>query len=297
MLLYADGRKAHVRAFSHEIKEWLAPRARVLGTLWLQQEPDPALLRTRPELVIVLGGDGSILGAARAIGERGWPTLGINLGRLGFLAGADRANWRDVLTRVFAGEAEVQRRTRIAWSIERGADESSTKARRKSSRALALPTSGLALNEALIARSSRGRLIVVQLELDERAISDYRGDGLLVSTPTGSTAYSLAAGGPLLDPTLEAFSVTPICPHQLTQRPLVVPAHLRVSLRLIEGEQATLSVDGQGFLPLRVGDAVHLHAAAQPLRWVALPGRGFYHRLRTTLGWGLGARGAQPSSS
>ncbi|MBK9383496.1 MAG: NAD(+)/NADH kinase [Planctomycetes bacterium] len=296
-MLYADGRKAHVRAFSSEITAWLAPRARVLGTLWLQQEPDPALLRTRPELVIVLGGDGSILGAARAIGERGWPTLGINFGRLGFLAGADRENWRDVLTRVFAGEAEVQRRTRIAWTIERGKDAAAANSRRKRTRQVAGPIQGLALNEVLIARSSRGRLIVVQLELDARSISDYRGDGLLVSTPTGSTAYSLAAGGPLLDPTLEAFSVTPICPHQLTQRPLVVPAHLRIALRLIEGEQATLSVDGQGFHPLRVGDAVHLHAAAQPFCWVALPGRGFYHRLRTTIGWGLGARGAQPSSS
>lgn len=275
-----------MRAFSEEIRAWLEPRARVLGTLWSHEPPTPELLSRRAELVIVLGGDGSILGAARALGEKGWPTLGINLGRLGFLATADRGNWRDVLERVFAGEALVQRRTRIAWRIER-----SVGVRRPDAAADKVSASGLALNEVLIARSSRGRLIVVGLELASEAISDYRGDGLLVSTPTGSTAYSLAAGGPLLDPTLEAFSVTPICPHQLTQRPLVVPADLRIVLRLIEGEKATLSVDGQGWHPLRTGDAVHLRAAPQPFRWVALPGRGFYHRLRGSLGWGSGARG------
>jgi NAD+ kinase len=223
------------------------------------------------ELLIVLGGDGSVLAAARAVGDRDVPILGINLGHLGFLTevGPDRAV--EALERVLRGEAQVVERQRIAVRVLRGERELA---------------SGVALNDAVITKGSAlARMIELDVRVDGEPIAPFRSDGLIVATPTGSTAYNLSAGGPVVEPSVEALVITPICPHILSLRPLVVRADCAIDV-VLRAEEATLTRDGQVGTSLEPGDRVHLVRAAHPARFVELTPRDHFETLRAKLGWG-----------
>jgi len=224
------------------------------------------------DLLVSLGGDGTLLSVARASGTRRVPILGVNLGTLGFLTEVNREELFDALEHVLAGDAEVVSRMRLEVIVRRGGREF---ARYQ------------ALNEAVVDKSSLSRMIDLEVAADGLAVTTYHADGLIVATPTGSTAYSLSAGGPLILPGTEVMVLTPICPHALTQRPLVLPHSARVEISVeIRDSEVSLTVDGQQGLALEDGDRIEVARSPHPVDIVASPLRDRYEILRTKLHWG-----------
>ena len=244
--------------------------ARFLGTPGLSRGE----LAVQTDLLVVLGGDGTLLAVAREIGSAAVPILGVNLGQLGFLAEVAPEEQQGALDHVLRGRFETVQRMRLDVRAERAG---------------ASVVQALALNDAVIKGSDLARMIDLEARTDGARVGTYHGDGLIVATPTGSTAYNLSAGGPILMPGARVFVVTPICPHTLTQRPLVLPesACLTVEVRPREGG-AQLTVDGQVGARLEGGDVVQLSVSAHPAHFVVSPFRSRFDVLRTKLGWGAG---------
>ena len=227
----------------------------------------------RADLAVVIGGDGTLLASARAIGARETPILGINLGHLGFLTELRCDEIDDVLAAALAGRAPLERRPLLAVSHNDDQPDDQH----------------LALNDVVISSSSAVRLFTLSLYIDAEWVTDYRADGLILSTPTGSTAYSLSAGGPVVVPSVDALLVSPICPHSLSQRPLVLPGSTRIRVVLPEGRPGTtvqVTMDGQVSFPLLPGESVTVERAAFATVLVRRPGRSFFSVLRSKLGWG-----------
>jgi len=224
------------------------------------------------DLVVSLGGDGTLLSVARAAGTRSVPILGVNLGRLGFLTEVNIDEVRAALEKVLAGDGTVVPRMRLEVEAFRGGERLGHYH---------------ALNDAVLTRQVLSRMIDLEARADGVKVTTYHADGLIVSTPTGSTAYSLSAGGPLLLPGLEAIILTPICPHSLTQRPIVLPQNVELEI-VVEAESgdAALTVDGQEGLDLEPGDRVVMHRSPHPVEIVASPFRDPYEILHTKLRWG-----------
>ncbi len=243
--------------------------ARVLDA---DADSDLDQVAARADLLIVLGGDGSMLAAARAIGEREVAILGINMGRLGFLADLSPDEAEAALAAVLSGNYCMRERARLAVTcLKQGCE----------------PQVDLVLNDAVITKGTAlARLIELEALIDQKVIASYRSDGLILATPTGSTAYNLSAGGPLVDPSVPAMIINPICPHTLTQRPLVLPDSLQVEVRLLPREEATLTLDGQVGTSLQPGDAVRVTRSAHPVRFVTVPEHDHFETLRKKLGWG-----------
>jgi NAD+ kinase len=231
-----------------------------------------SVLAAEVDLLISLGGDGTLLGVARAAGSRRVPILGVNLGTLGFLTEVTIDEMLPALETVLAGEAEIVSRMRLDVRASRDGRELGQ---------------FMALNDAVIAKSASSSMIDLETSAAGQEVTTYHADGLIVSTPTGSTAYSLSAGGPLLLPGLEAIVLTPICPHSLTQRPLVLPdeAEIEVVVRTRGGE-ATLTTDGQEGVVLLDGDRVSLRRSPHPVDIVASPLRTRFQILQMKLRWG-----------
>jgi NAD+ kinase len=222
-------------------------------------------------LVIVLGGDGTLLAAARATAEIDVPLLGVNLGSLGFLTEVPVASLYQVLDAIAAGRASIERRSLIECTLLRGRD---------------VLGSYLVFNDAVVNKTTQARLNNYELFVDGLFVSSYRADGLIVATPTGSTAYSLSAGGPVLMPTANAFVITPVAPHSLTHRPLVVPDSVVIEIRLKSDEEvAYLSLDGQPGVDLRDGDRVVCRKSAHQVE-LFRTGTDFFEALRSKLKWG-----------
>jgi NAD+ kinase len=222
------------------------------------------------DLVVVLGGDGTTLAVVREIGARSIPVLGINLGQLGFLTDVHPDQIEEALAAVLGGQCAVRERMRLEVRAlgREGAPE-------------------LVLNDAVFTKGTAlARMIELRTSVDGRAVADYRSDGLIVSTPTGSTAYNLSAGGPLLDPDLPAIILNPICPHTLSQRPLVLAEERAIEVELRSAEEAMLTLDGQVGVRLARGDRIAFSRSAHPARFVVVPGHDPFETLRTKLGWG-----------
>ena len=230
----------------------------------------------RADFAIALGGDGTMLRVAREVAPSGIPLLGVNLGTLGFLSGTEARDVKRRLDSVLAGRFAVEERSMLSVETLRGG------------RRVFGPD--LALNEAVIRVGDQARAVTLSTRSGERFVADFFGDGLIVATPTGSTAYSLAASGPIVDPSLDVTLLAPICPHTLTQRPLIVPAHLPLSIRLgrrrAETPRVLVSLDGRPGCELKVGDEVRVRRAETPLRLLLPPGRSFFEVLRRKLKWG-----------
>jgi len=224
------------------------------------------------DLLVVLGGDGSVLAAVRAIGARRVPVLGVNLGHLGFLTDVGPGDAEAALEATLAGDYALVERSRFEVRHARGGRELLRE---------------LVLNDAVITKGSAlARLIELEALVDDRVIATYRSDGLIVATPTGSTAYNLSAGGPILDTDVRAAILNPICPHTLSLRPLVLPDDREIVVRLRSPEDATLTLDGQVGATVRTGDAVRVVLASEPAHFVSAPARDHFATLRTKLGWG-----------
>jgi NAD+ kinase len=224
------------------------------------------------DLLVVLGGDGSVLAAVRAIGARRVAVLGVNLGHLGFLTDVSPDEAEAALDATLRGDFALVERSRFEVTHSRAGRELSRE---------------LVLNDAVITKGSAlARLIVLEALVDGRVIATYRSDGLIVATPTGSTAYNLSAGGPILDTDVRAAILNPICPHTLSLRPLVLPDNRAIVVRLVSAEDATLTLDGQVGATVRTGDSVRVVLASEPARFVSAPARDHFETLRTKLGWG-----------
>ncbi len=224
------------------------------------------------DLVIVLGGDGAILRACHQLGYRQLPILGINLGRLGFLADLSPEEFRDSFPSIRAGMYRVAEHLMFECCVRR-ADGSHIR--------------WLGLNEVAVSAGASFRMIDVELHIDEERVTTYSCDGLIVSTPVGSTAHSLSAGGPILRQDLSAFVITPICPHTLTNRPLIDDADALYTLRVPgapEGVQVV--VDGQQREPIRDGDRIEIRKAPVTFKLVRVPHHSYYATLHKKLGWG-----------
>jgi NAD+ kinase len=230
----------------------------------------------RADFAIALGGDGTMLRVAREVAPRGIPLLGVNLGTLGFLSGVEAGDLKRRLDAVVSGRFMVEERSMLTAETLRGG------------RRVFGPD--LALNEVVIRCGDQARAITLATRSGERFVADFFGDGLIVATPTGSTAYSLAASGPIVDPSLDVTLLAPICPHTLTQRPLIVPAHLPLAIRLsprrAETPRVLVSLDGRPGCELKVGDEVRVRRAETPLRLLLPPGRSFFEVARRKLKWG-----------
>jgi len=234
-------------------------------------------LRHEADFVVVLGGDGTFLSAAHLVGDSGLPLLGINLGSLGFLTVFTVREAREALEAALRGRLPVEERMRLRVKI---LSDGKVRAER------------CAVNDAVLSQGALARLIELEAFTGETRITTYRADGLIVSTPTGSTAYTLAAGGPILRPDLEAMVVTPICPFTLADRPLVVPGNTK--LRITPGKRArnvVLTVDGQWGEHVEPGDSVLMERARKPLRLYLSEKTNFYEILRTKLHWSREPRG------
>jgi NAD+ kinase len=279
VLVAADLQKVGVRDFRAELLPWLRERVErvtlegdvaALCRARAALTPEQAS-RDLPDLVVVLGGDGAILGAVRAFADHPVPTLGINFGRVGFLASTPASQWQDALSGVLAGEGVVEPRMRLEASLADG-NGSAVRA--------------VALNDVLVTRGTTQGMLVVGLSVWDQWVADYRADGLIVATPSGSTAHSLSAGGPILFPSMLGMIVTPICPQGLSYRPIVMHPDSRLEIVVKESSGDTmLVVDGQAFHPLALGARVRIarHEIAYPLlAWAKLDP---YRRLRDRLGW------------
>lgn len=236
---------------------------------WVNRADLPA---HAPSLVIVLGGDGTLLSVARIFASYGTPILSVNLGFLGFLTEVKLADLYATLKSWCDGCHNLDERAMLHAELWRGSEKHS---------------SYTALNEIVVSKGEIARMGEFAVELDGRPVARFRADGVIVSTPTGSTAYTLAANGPILTPDVDAMVVTPICPHLLTLRPIVVRGDAALMVR-VEGvpEVALLTVDGQQAVELKRGDEVRCHRSNYTVKLVRLGETGFFEALRGKLSWG-----------
>ncbi len=233
------------------------------------------IARARPDLILVMGGDGTFLAAARLMAPLGVPLLGVDLGGFGFLAEEEPERMLAAIDRLLAGEFEIEERIMLHAAVLRDGEKCA---------------GYLGLNDAVIATGSFRRIARLELHVAGEHIAQFAADGLIIATPTGSTAYSLSAGGPICDPRVEAILITAICPHTLHTRPLVVNADSEL-LVTVGGERQpsedlALTVDGQETVKLLPGDHVAVARASVRARLVRLGRRTFYDRLRAKLRWG-----------
>jgi NAD+ kinase len=229
-------------------------------------------LVSESDLLVVLGGDGTLLAAARLLGDREIPILAVNLGSLGFLTSVTLDELYPLLEATLAGKHSISERMVLQAQLMRGG---------------AVGEGARALNDAVVNQAALARLMDFDVHVDGSHVGRYRADGIIVATPTGSTAYSLAAGGPIVFPDIHAFVITPICPHMLTNRPLVIPDSSRIEIAPEQrGEPVHLTLDGQVGFQLQPGDRVVIQRAKARVQLVRAAGRSYFEVLRNKLGWG-----------
>ena len=223
-----------------------------------------------PELCLALGGDGTLLTAARHVGNRGTPLLGINLGSLGFLTCHPSDTAREVIQAYFEGQFRKETRGQLHAQVVRDGR---------------ILGGRPALNDAVVNKGVVARIMEFRIQVDGHDAASIKADGLIVATPTGSTAYSLSAGGPILHPALDAWVISGICPHSLTLRPIVVPAHLPVTITMDRAEDAHLTLDGQLEMEIHPGDRLELRKSERAITLIQNPDLTFFRLLSEKLHW------------
>jgi NAD+ kinase len=227
----------------------------------------------RADLIVVLGGDGTMLATARLIGGRNVPVIGVNFGLLGYLTEFSVEELFPTLDRVLEGNYRIDSRMRLDAQVMRKETCIAT---------------GSVLNDAVVNKSALARIIELECWINGQLVNRFRADGLIISTPTGSTAYSLSAGGPLIHPKIHAIVITPICPHTLTNRPLVIPDEALMELVLMTPrEEVTLTLDGQIGFALKYGDRIRVRKSEQYLHMIQSANKGYFQILHEKLSWGV----------
>jgi NAD+ kinase len=257
-------RKRDIAVFSEEMNA----EGSVNGTC-----KESSIIPKDVDWVIVLGGDGTLLGAARRIGRYGVPILGVNLGGLGFLTCIPLNRIYPVVETMIHGGLDVESRVMLETRVIRDKAE---------------VIRFQVLNDVVINKSTLARIIDLDVTIDDEILTTFRADGLIISTPTGSTAYNLSAGGPILYPTIESFILTPICPFTLTNRPIIVPDSAVIGIRMGKESEGTviLTFDGQVGFDLHHDDMVHIHKSREKINLFRPPDHSYFKILRTKLMWG-----------
>jgi len=230
-------------------------------------------ITSRADLVVVLGGDGTLISTARIIGERDIPILGVNLGSLGFLTEIALDELYPALEKCLAGDYRVSERIMLRAVVERDGRETA---------------SHLVLNDVVINKGALARIVDLKTRVNSLDLATFKADGLIISTPTGSTGYSLSAGGPIVNPSMNCIVITPICPHTLTNRPIVIDdgSVVDITVSSLDDEDIYLTLDGQVGLELHSGDRIRVSRANHTARLVMSEERDYFAVLRTKLKWG-----------
>jgi NAD+ kinase len=236
------------------------------------EEVEPEQLASEVDLMLVLGGDGTMIATARMIGDREIPVLGVNYGGLGYLTEFRIEELFSALESILAGNYRLDRRVMLAVQLRRG-DQT--------------PMTNRVLNDVVINKSALARIIEIEAYFNGQFVNAFRADGLIVSTPTGSTAYNLSAGGPVIFPSMNAVVITPICPFTLSNRPIVVPDDAEIELLLKTGkEEVALTLDGQVGFPLEVADRISIRKSRATFNLIQPSNRNYFDVLRDKLRWG-----------
>jgi len=268
-----------------ELGEWLTARGirPVYETATAALMPDSSGLSTRDkaglatgvDMVLVLGGDGTLIGMADCLAEAGSsiPVLGVNFGSLGFLTEVTLPELYRSLEHALNGRAHVEERMMLRAITASGGD---------------VRTRSLALNDAVVTKTARSRMLDLSVYVGDEFVTRVRADGLIIATPTGSTAYNLSAGGPIVQPNMDAMIITPIAPHTLTNRPIVLPGSstVRVQPTMDARDEIVFTLDGQSTFPIHDGDEITVCRAARPMRLIRPTTRSYFEVLRTKLKWG-----------
>ncbi|HVN90240.1 MAG TPA: NAD(+)/NADH kinase [Candidatus Binataceae bacterium] len=265
-------------ALATDLADWLTSRhleavaepaiAKIIGA----HPVPPNDLPRKVDLIVVLGGDGTLLGVARLIGDRETPILGINLGGLGFLTEITIEEARDTLARIIAGDYEVDQRITLEADVDRGSTGKIEHFR--------------ALNDVVIVKREMGRMLDMNVIADRQPVCSYRADGLIVATPTGSTGYALSAGGPIVFPNLRVLVLAPICPHTLSNRPVVLPDSFELEMRVkTDDNGAMLTCDGQESAALNPIDTIRVRRGKHPVSLVR-SSHAYFEIWRDKLRWG-----------
>ena len=275
---------AMARRILHPLMDWLTKRDRswsmdeqTASMMGLPGEAgrglDRETLAATTDMIIVIGGDGTLLSVAREIGSSPTPILGVNMGSLGFLTEIPLADLYTALEEILQGRHLVRPRMRLCAEILRDG--------------LQVISSHDLLNDVVVNKSALSRILDINVEVDGRFMTIFKADGLIVCTPTGSTAYSLSAGGPIVDPSLDAMILCPICPHTLTNRPVVSPGTSKVVVGL-EGNhgEVYVTIDGQVGSPVLRGDRIHIGKSRHPVNLIQFPESDYFEVLRQKLKWG-----------
>jgi NAD+ kinase len=229
-------------------------------------------LSQRVDLMLVLGGDGTMIATGRMLGDNQVPVIGVNYGGLGYLAEFPIEEMFPALEAILAGEYKVQQRLMLRVELWRGEE---------------LVTQNRVLNDVVVNKSALARIIEIEASLNDQFVNSFRADGLIVATPTGSTAYNLSAGGPIIYPSMNAMVITPICPFTLSNRPIVVPDDSVIEIRLItEKEEVALTLDGQVGFSLQARDRILIRKSNTAFNLVQPPNRNYFEVLRNKLKWG-----------
>ena len=228
-------------------------------------------LASKSDAVVVLGGDGTMLSIARELAAHGAPLIGINQGRLGFLTDITVDDMYDAMAEILSGQYVAEERILLNGQIRRDGER---------------VFEASAFNDVVVGKGGSGRLIDLEIAINSEFVYSQRADGLVVTTPTGTTAYALSAGGPIVHPTLEAVALVPICPHTLSARPIVVSSHSRIELHLTYADDARVHFDGQHHFDLHSGDHVWITRANRPITLLHPHSYSYYDTLRQKLHWG-----------
>lgn len=229
-------------------------------------------LATHADLLLVLGGDGTMLAAARLVEDRPTPILGVNVGGLGFLTEVSREELYHALEQVFAGAYFEEERLMLRSRIMRLGEQ---------------VAQATVLNDVVLNKGAIARMVQLEISINGQLVTGLRGDGLIISTPTGSTAYSLSSGGPILNPSVHALILTPICPHTLTNRPIVIPQDVLVEVVMVSRDEgAMVTFDGQVGVALRHQDTIEVRASGHKTKLIRFRDRNYYEMLRKKLKWG-----------
>ena len=224
------------------------------------------------DLILVLGGDGTMIATARMIGDGEVPVIGVNYGGLGYLAEFRIEELFSALEAILGGNYKLERRLMLEVELRRGEE---------------LVTHNRVLNDVVVNKSALARIIRIEAYLDQQFVNSFRADGLIVATPTGSTAYNLSAGGPVIYPSMNAIVITPICPFTLSNRPIVVPDDSLIDVRLMtDNEEVALTLDGQVGFPMKVGDRIVIRKSETTFNLVQPMNRNYFDVLRDKLKWG-----------
>jgi NAD+ kinase len=242
--------------------------ALTLNETGVPREQIPSLV----DLIIVFGGDGTMLGVARLAGGKNIPILGVNIGGLGFITEINKDEISEAVESILSGKCSIEQRIMLNARVYRNGDKTSDY---------------LVLNDVVINKGALARIIDLETYVDKNYLTTFKSDGLIISSPTGSTAYSLSAGGPILYPTLDCIILTPICPHTLTNRPIVLPGSVIIEVMLAsESEDVYLTLDGQSGFAIKKDDRVEIMKSGCKTQFVIPSGRDYFQVIRKKLKWG-----------